>query len=443
VIIDCFRFFNEFDVLELRLRTLDTVVDRFIICEAPFTFRGEPKPLYFEQQAERFAAWRDRITLIEYPGPPVSNPWITEERQRAYLGTALTDCAPDDLILIGDCDEIPDPQLITQRPSPGRIVAHRMVMMRGYANRAVDGSANVWFGTRAVPAASIEGFGGQTAIRRAPRAVLEIVDGGWHFTSLGGTAVMERKLRSFSHAELDIPYFRDRRRLDVHYDTAGGPDDACIVPVAQLPAAFRDDSRFKSYLWNEADVIDGERGRMLEHIHGCFAYVPDDAARVAVLTTEPGLWHDAANERFGAAWAGVTTDAGALAHLKPDWIVVDGLERMVPATLAGLHATGAHTVVFAANARSLETFQAALDGRPLPPGQALGHTEYAVRIDAAGYALRQLDRVPTRKVPWTVPPTEMETFYQLTLGSFTFAELSLDALHDFESNAFVFTLDPR
>jgi beta-1,4-mannosyl-glycoprotein beta-1,4-N-acetylglucosaminyltransferase len=64
MIVDCFAFFNEFEILELRLRTLEDVVDRFVLCEAGFTHRGDPKPLLFGGQAERFARWRDRMTVL-------------------------------------------------------------------------------------------------------------------------------------------------------------------------------------------------------------------------------------------------------------------------------------------------------------------------------------------------------------------------------------------
>jgi hypothetical protein len=443
MIVDCFRFFNELDVLELRLRTLDAVVDRFVISEAPFTFRGDPKALYFSENAERFAAWCDRITVVVYPGPPVDNAWTTADRQREHLSTALVDCAPDDLILIGDCDEIPDPRLVTHRPQPGRILAHRMVMMKAYANRAVDGGANVWIGTRAVPAASIAGFGGQVAIRRAPLDVLDVVDGGWHFTSLGGTIVQELKLRSFEHSEFDIPYFNDRRRLDVHYDTADGPDAAHEVPAADLPAPLRDDPRWAKYLWNRTAAVDGVRGAALEHAHGCLAYVAADAASVVVLSTQPGMWDDAGRARFGAAFAGVFRDPDALAQTRAEWCIVDGLEHFAAGTLAHVRACSPHAVVFGTNARSIATFSAALNGRTLHPGRALGRAECEAESATAGYAVRTSDRIPTQMVPWTVPPAAMEMLYQLEIGRFRFAELALDALHDFESNALVFTLDAQ
>ena len=61
-IIDCFPVFNEMDVLELRLRHMDTLTprpDRFVIVEMTRTFSGQPKELHFQMHSERFRAWHD------------------------------------------------------------------------------------------------------------------------------------------------------------------------------------------------------------------------------------------------------------------------------------------------------------------------------------------------------------------------------------------------
>ena len=49
MVYDCFQFFNELDILKLRLHIMDPVVDRFVISEATETFSGNPKPLYYEE----------------------------------------------------------------------------------------------------------------------------------------------------------------------------------------------------------------------------------------------------------------------------------------------------------------------------------------------------------------------------------------------------------
>ena len=50
MIIDCFPFFNELDVLDIRLNILNEVVDKFVLVEASKTQSKIDKPFYFEQK---------------------------------------------------------------------------------------------------------------------------------------------------------------------------------------------------------------------------------------------------------------------------------------------------------------------------------------------------------------------------------------------------------
>ena len=56
MVYDCFQFFNELDILKLRMHVLNDVVDKFVISEATVTFSGEKKPLYFQENREMFQA---------------------------------------------------------------------------------------------------------------------------------------------------------------------------------------------------------------------------------------------------------------------------------------------------------------------------------------------------------------------------------------------------
>ena len=64
MVYDCFQFFNELDILKIRLNVLAPVVDRFVISEATETFSGIKKPLYYEENKELFAAFQDRINTV-------------------------------------------------------------------------------------------------------------------------------------------------------------------------------------------------------------------------------------------------------------------------------------------------------------------------------------------------------------------------------------------
>ena len=54
MIYDCFTFFNEFDILEIRLHEMNPWVDRFVLVESAETFSGNPKPLWFEENKQQW-----------------------------------------------------------------------------------------------------------------------------------------------------------------------------------------------------------------------------------------------------------------------------------------------------------------------------------------------------------------------------------------------------
>lgn len=118
---DCFTFFNELDLLEIRMNILDSVVDRFVIVEAPVTQLGKPKPLYFAEHKERYAKFSDKIIHVVADNPPLLNAslanangdnWHLENWQRAQIARALSECKDDDTILVSDLDEIPRPEFV-------------------------------------------------------------------------------------------------------------------------------------------------------------------------------------------------------------------------------------------------------------------------------------------------------------------------------------------
>ncbi len=121
MIYDCFTFFNELDLLEIRLGILYEHVDHFVLVEADRTHTGIPKPLYFEENRGRFAPFLDKIIHIkvqDLPSPEQSSEsrfgerWLPENRQRDAILRGLTECRDDDVIIISDADEIPSPQAI-------------------------------------------------------------------------------------------------------------------------------------------------------------------------------------------------------------------------------------------------------------------------------------------------------------------------------------------
>lgn len=227
---DCFPINDELDLLEFRLRHLDSVVDRFVIVEGDRTYQGNPKPLRYLEDADRFKAWADKIVHVvaRLPGPPVGHA-ERERVQHAAMWDALADVEPEDLVLVGDLDEVPRAEIVARLKGaldvPTRLVMRHCMYAANYevpehwrggtkAGRGRDLGSDEFdllLGRHAMPA------------RTADRHWWN--DTGWHLSYLGGPVTIKRKLRAYAHAEYDRRALRDathlQRCLDYGVDFVG------------------------------------------------------------------------------------------------------------------------------------------------------------------------------------------------------------------------------
>jgi len=208
MIYDCVILFNELDLLELRFSELESVVDRFVIVEAPVTFSGRQKRLAFAENRERFRRWQDRIIHVVVDDMPRNNdPWARERHQRNAIMRGLALAQSGDGIMVSDVDEIPCPASVKNwSPNQGLRRFHQLFCY--YWMNCVGG---MWTGTRIVPRGEIARYGDLEAIRRIECPLLE--PGGWHFSYLGGAEQIVSKLEAYSHQDLNQDRFKERRRL--------------------------------------------------------------------------------------------------------------------------------------------------------------------------------------------------------------------------------------
>ncbi len=114
-IYDCFTFFNEIDLLKIRLSLLDSIVDKFVIVELNKTHRGKEKEYNFLNHQGEFKKYKDKIIYITAENIPKYNgtgDWTIENFQRNCIMRGLNSCQPEDIIIISDLDEIPNPEVI-------------------------------------------------------------------------------------------------------------------------------------------------------------------------------------------------------------------------------------------------------------------------------------------------------------------------------------------
>ena len=222
-IYDTFIFFNELDLLDIRLNVLNDVVDHFVLVEATRTFQNRKKPLYFSENQYRFSKFLPKIKhIVVEDMPDSSDAWLLEYHQRNSIERGLALCEPEDQIMLSDIDEIPDPTKVTYAAKVTGIKAFRQSLYYYYLNNACCELSDLpW-----TIMADYSEFKQPQVMRQHLIAVQAsllggstvtdahfIEEGGWHFSYLGGTDAILRKLEAFAHLEYSTEVYRDADRI--------------------------------------------------------------------------------------------------------------------------------------------------------------------------------------------------------------------------------------
>ena len=225
MIYDCFIVFNELDLCEIRFNVLKDVVDKFVVVEGTLTHTGKPKPLYFHENRERFAAFKDKIIHVvvdDFPAPPEGYSerdasWMREDFQRNAMVRGLKDAKPTDLVMISDVDEIPRPEVIERlkrRPVKGVVALGIEVFcyylnFKNYTHYEITAPKLLTYATLIDP----QTYAGMRPlvnhdpwVNRGPtmtnirciRPDRVAKHAGWHFSYLGGAEAIIRKIGSIA-----------------------------------------------------------------------------------------------------------------------------------------------------------------------------------------------------------------------------------------------------
>jgi beta-1,4-mannosyl-glycoprotein beta-1,4-N-acetylglucosaminyltransferase len=215
-IIDSFLFFNELDLLDIRLNILYDYVDYFVITESETTFSGNTKELYFLKNEERFNKFKDKIVYNPVKIPSnMSVSWDREIFQRNAPIEKLKEISEDgDLIITSDLDEIPSPELLENYKDwfdVDSLYHFKQKMYMYYMNNYKDDN---WYGTRAcslsyLKSRSIDDIRQATEDENKLEGYI-IENAGWHFTYLGGENQIKYKLESFSHQEHNNSFIKSK-----------------------------------------------------------------------------------------------------------------------------------------------------------------------------------------------------------------------------------------
>jgi len=264
---DCFGFFNELDLLEIRLNTLDPYVDYFVLVEATTTFNGNPKRLYYNENKERYSKFKDKIIHIIVDNmPPIvnGNAWGPEVFQREQMARGLIKCNDGDIVMVSDLDEIPNPDVLPDaienlhKTTIGdrlmrkfnigfKFSVFNQRLFYYYMNGYTD---TIWKGTTLCTFKTLkEHFEGNPhKMYRANEKATAFDNGGWHFSYLGGAEAISYKIKSYAHTEFDNALYTNpeeiKKRVETGFDLFDRRQKVKYVKI---------DNTFPKYLVNNIE----------------------------------------------------------------------------------------------------------------------------------------------------------------------------------------------
>ncbi len=280
LIYDCFMFYNELNMLELKLAEEDSVVDKFVLVESCETYSGKPKRYLFDEHKDRFAQFSEKIIHIKlepqtrfkaYPFKKCGKNWAREYWQRDQIARGLVNANNDDLIIISDVDEIISSSRLSDVVAgfrSGGIGVFEMPLFQFSVNRE-------WvFHDRRLPQyrsigprmVSFKDYCGAQRLRKVKkiypnwlkndsllRPVYRVIgyikyrvfnelqyfeDTGWHFSSMGSWDFFKNKVNSFAHQDWKkIPQYTDREFFEA---MAASEVQTRPYPLERLPSFILD-----------------------------------------------------------------------------------------------------------------------------------------------------------------------------------------------------------
>jgi beta-1,4-mannosyl-glycoprotein beta-1,4-N-acetylglucosaminyltransferase len=209
MVYDCFTFYNEKMMLDIRLNCLKDVVDKFVLVESTHTFSGLRKKLFYEEfkNLPEFTPFRDRIIYVIFDEPPSPDRWENEKAQRNAIARGLTGLKPDDAVLISDIDEIPNPGIfegLRSHRNPCRLVQKTYYY---YFNCQLKEMCYRSFFCR------YRDFTGADRMRQDPNFDQGVTDAGWHYSYIMSPEEIAEKISVFSHSEYDNEHFKNQDRI--------------------------------------------------------------------------------------------------------------------------------------------------------------------------------------------------------------------------------------
>ncbi|MBM3886977.1 hypothetical protein FJ364_03520 [Candidatus Dependentiae bacterium] len=231
-VFDSFIFFNELDLLDLRLNILNDVVDYFVITESPWTVSGNSKPLYYLENKERFSKFEHKIihNITEeipndysdymekkkyhtpmggndlngtpYREYPIRFQRAIFNRDSSIYGSVNFGIKDDDIILTSDADEIINP-LVLEDLSWFDPNNHYVCLQKAFYYKLNYLYQDDWMGTRISTFKTLSNYS-VDLLRNMHKDAYRIEQAGWHWSFFGDADNFRLKLASYEHTENNV-----------------------------------------------------------------------------------------------------------------------------------------------------------------------------------------------------------------------------------------------
>tara|TARA_Y100000996_G_scaffold304171_1_gene241443 strand:- start:275 stop:1087 length:813 start_codon:yes stop_codon:yes gene_type:complete len=262
MIYDCFSYWDEDLLLDLRLNILNKIVDYFVIVEGNKTWQNNSKELRFD--IKKFQKFKDKIIYVPVTDlPDGDDPYLRENYQRNSISRGINNAKDDDIILISDLDEIPNPKVINNFSHKMRYASFKQ--MHFYYKFNLQSKNNpFWNGTRICVKKYLKSPQWLRNLKFKKRPFWRIdkfrlnnliENGGWHFCNLKTPDNLLYKYKNLCETNDPINFKEkiDERFLNINEiekriikgeDIIGRDDSFNKIPL---------DSLFPSYLIENKD----------------------------------------------------------------------------------------------------------------------------------------------------------------------------------------------
>mgnify|MGYP001166851408 CR=1 FL=1 len=225
---DCCMYFDEDMMLDIRLNILDEYVDKFVIAEATRDHSGKEKKLNFD--LNKFSKFKDKIEYLVIEDLPLNvkskkknwdaNHW-RDQYQRNCLTRGYKNSEENDLIMISDIDEIPDPKKINEFKVENKYACFMQKNFQSKLN-LLNITEQYWMGTKICQKKYLKSPQWLRNIKTKKRPFWKfykpkepqlIYDGGWHFSFLKKPDDIAKKIKAYSHQEFNKDDFVDEKKI--------------------------------------------------------------------------------------------------------------------------------------------------------------------------------------------------------------------------------------